>query len=178
MVRPFNTLLFNFSLIFLVFYRIYAEDGAIPSKSPFTPGRDPYLGRIKSVSIPPPHTPKTVKCSIARVENIKDGERMSLFLTPYSKSPMDEVINFNRIGSGPGSSPQEPLALVAKMSDLERSALDSEGRSGPSGLASAAAEHDTTSPDIQYRTFIQHSLTFLFVTSRLGSVLYALRHQL
>jgi hypothetical protein len=105
---------------------------------------------------------------------------MSLFLTPYSKSPMDEadkVINLNSIGTGPGSTPQEPLALVAKMSDFERSALDSEGRSGPSEIVSAA-EHNTTSPDIQYRTFIQHSLTFLFVTSRLGSVLYALRHQL
>ena len=159
-----------------MFYRIYAEDGAIPSKSPCTPDGDPFLGRIKAVSIPPPHTPKTVKCSIAKVENIKNGEKMSLFLTQYSKSPMDEadkVINLNHIGTGPGSTPQEPLALVAKMLDFERSALNSEGRSGPS-----AAEHDTTSPDIQYRTFIQHSLIFLFVTSRLGSVLYALRHQL
>ena len=69
-------------------------------------------------------------------------------------------------GTGPGSTPQEPLALVAKMSDFERSVLDSEGRSGPSGLASAA-EHDTTSPDIPYRTYIQHSLTFLLVTSLL-----------
>jgi hypothetical protein len=83
----------------------------------------------------------------------------------------EKVTIFN--GTGPGSTPQEPLALVAKMSDSERSALESDGRRG---LASGA-EHDITSPEIRYRTFIQHSLTFLFVTSRLGSVLSALRHQ-
>jgi hypothetical protein len=69
----------------------------------------------------------------------------------------DKVVILN--GTGPGSTPQEPLALVAKMSDSERSALESEGRSG---LASAT-EHDTTSPEIQYRTSIQHFLTCLFL---------------
>ena len=69
----------------------------------------------------------------------------------------DKVIILN--GTGPGSTPQDPLALVAKMSDSERSALESDGRSG---LASAA-EPDTMSPEIQYRTSIQHFLTFLFL---------------
>ena len=76
-------------------------------------------------------------------------------------------------GTGPGSTPQEPLALVAKLTNSERSALESDGRGG---LASAA--DDTTSPEIQYRMSLQNSLTFLFVTSRLGSILSALRHQL
>ena len=63
-------------------------------------------------------------------------------------------------GAGPGSTPQEPLALVVKMSDSERSALESDGRSG----RASAAEPDTTSPKIRYRTFIQHNqTTFLFV---------------
>ena len=69
---------------------------------------------------------------------------------------VDKVIIFNRAGTGQGSTPQEPLALVAKMSDSERSALDSERRSG----LTSAAETDTTSREIQYRTFIQHSLIF------------------
>jgi hypothetical protein len=60
-------------------------------------------------------------------------------------------------GTGPGSTPQEPLALVAKMTDSERSSLESEGRGG---LASAA-ELDTTSHEIRYRTSIQHSPTSL-----------------
>ena len=62
-------------------------------------------------------------------------------------------------GIGPGSTPQEPLALVAKMSDFERSTLES----GRRELVSSA-EPDTA---IQYRTSIQHSPTILFITSRL-----------
>ena len=43
-----------------VYYRIFAEDGAIPSKIPFAAG-DPFLGRIKDISVPPPRTVKAVK---------------------------------------------------------------------------------------------------------------------
>ena len=69
----------------------------------------------------------------------------------------DKVTILNR--TGPGSTPQEPLALVAKMSDSERSTFESGGRGG---LASAA-ESDTTppGPEIQYRMSIQHFFTFL-----------------
>ena len=131
--------------------------------------------------MPPPHTTKTVKRSITKVENIKGGESTSLFLTPYSQSPMDDADKVIVIdGTGPGSTPQEPLALVAKMSDSERSALESDGRGG---LASAAQPDSTTSPEIQYCTSIQRSPIFLFrviLISHLlaGSVLFALRHRL
>ena len=63
--------------------------------------------------------------------------------------------------TGPGSTPHEPLALVAKMSladfKFERSALESGGRGG---LASAA-EPDTTPTEIRYRTSTQ-TLSLLF----------------
>ena len=143
---------FSFLRILLVYYRIYAEDGAIPSKTPATPG-DPFLGRIKARSVPPSYTVKAVKRSIAKVENIKDRANTSLFLTPYSQSSMgdtDKVTILNR--TGPGSMPQEPLALVAKMSDSERSALKSEGRGGPVSATEPAS--DTTTPEIRYRTSI------------------------
>jgi hypothetical protein len=61
------------------------------------------------------------------------------------------------IRTGPGSTPQEPLALVAKMSDSERSTLESGRRGGPT-----SADSDTNL-DIRYRTSIQHSPTFLLV---------------
>ena len=60
-----------------------------------------------------------------------------------------------------GATLQEPLALVAKMSDFERNALES-GRRG--GLASAA-EPDTMPPEARYCTSIQYSPTVLFITS-------------
>ena len=164
---------FSFVCILLVYYRLYAEDGAIPSKTPVAPG-DPFLGRIKARSVPPPHTAKAVKRSIAKVEDIKDRTSTSLFLTSYSQSPMsdaDKVTIRNR--TGPGSTPQKPLALVAKMSESERSALESDGRGGH---ANTAAEPDTTPQEIRYRTSIQHSPTFLFIViSRLlGEVYYLL----
>ena len=53
-------------------------------------------------------------------------------------------------GTGPGSTPQEPLALVAKMSDSERSALESDGRVG---LANPAEPQAITTPsEIRYGT--------------------------
>ena len=143
--------------------------------TPVAPG-DPFLGRIKARSVPPPRTVKAVKRSIAKVENIKDRESTTLFLTPCSQSPMDDaekVIILN--GIGPGSKLQEPLALVANMSNSERSALGSDGRGG---LASAA-EPDTAPPEIQYRMSIQYCLTsFCNFSTVGGSLLSALRQQL
>ena len=152
----------------LVYYRIYAEDGAIPSKTSFAPG-DTFIGRIKAGSVPPPLTAKTVKRCIAKSENIKDRGSTSLFPTSYSKSPMVDAEKITAIidGTGPGSTPQEPLALVAKMSDPERS---SDGRVG---LASAA-EPDTTNTGIRYGTSIQ-TISFSFrISQLLGKVYYLL----
>ena len=138
----------------LVYYRIYAEDGAIPSKTPVAPG-DLFLGRIKVRSVPPPRTVKAVKRNIAKVEDIKDLTSTSLFLTLYSQSPMDDADMFTTLnGTGPGSMSQEPVALIAQISDSDRSALEFEGRVG------SAAEPDTAAAEIRYRTSIKNSPTF------------------
>jgi hypothetical protein len=111
--------------------------------------------------VAPPHNVRNVKRSIEYAEDIKDTT--TLFLTPHSQSPMgdaEEITIVNR--TGPGSMPQEPLALVLKMSvsDSERSALESDAKDE---LASAAdSEPDTT---IRHRTSIQHPPTFLFITN-------------
>ena len=91
---------------------MYAKDGAIPSKTP-APG-NPFIGRIKATSVPPRHTVQTVRCSIARVEDIKDPSKTTLFVTPYCQSPMrnaDKVTTLNCKGLRVlVSMPQEPLA--------------------------------------------------------------------
>ena len=171
--RPSGKFKFSSLFILLVYYRIYAEDGAIPSMTPVA-SSNPFLGRIKARSVAPPHTVQTVKLSIASVENIKDCTSTSLFLTPYSQSPMGDtgkVAILNR--TGPGSMQQEPLALVAKMSGLERRALESEGR----GELANATESDTTLPGIRYRTSIQHFSLHNILTVE-GSVLSTLLQQL
>ena len=153
--------------ILLVYYRIYAEDRALPSESPVSPS-DPFLGRIKFTSVPPPRTVKAVRGSITKVEKIKDRESTTLYLTPYSRSPMDNAEKVTILnGTGPGSTPQEPLALVARMSESERSNLVS-GRRG--GLANSA-EPNTTPSETRYGTSIQHS-TSLFRTSQLLREVY------
>ena len=70
----------------------------------------------------------------------------------------DKVTIFHR--TGPGSIPQEPLALVAKMSDSERSALESGGRKGLASAAESDTNH-TTPPEIRYCTSI-NTLLLLF----------------
>jgi hypothetical protein len=133
----------------LVYYRIYAEDGSILSKAPAAPD-NPFLGRIKARSVPPPHTVKAVKHSIAKLEDIKVLTTSDLFLTPYSDSPMGDADKVNILNrTGPGSTPQESFALVAKMSDADRNALESGGRAGL-----ASVEPDTISSEIRYRTSI------------------------
>ena len=81
---------------------------------------------------------------------------------------MDDADKFTVLNGGPGSTPLEALALVAKMSDSER--LGDALESGESSGLTSAAETDT----IRYGTSVQHSFTFLFVTSRLLSEVYYL----
>jgi len=139
----------------IVYYRIYAEDGALPSNRPVSPG-DPFLGRIEVGCVPPPtpHTAKSVKRCIAKVENLKDSESTILYLTPYTQSPLDDAEKVAILkGNGPGSTPQEPLELVSKMSDSERNALESDGRVG---LANAA-QPNTTPSDIRYLYYLLYA---------------------
>ena len=120
--------------------------------------------------MPPPHhdrnTAKAIKISIAKAENINDDTNTSLFLTPYSQLPMgraDRVNALNLIASGPGSTPQDPLAFVAEISG---SALESDGRGRlqATNQVESAADPDTP-PDseIRYRTSIRHCPSFLFL---------------
>jgi hypothetical protein len=108
-----------------VYYRIYAEDGVIPSKTSATPS-DYFLGRIKVTSVPPPHNANSLKRALAKVENVNITHTY-LFITPYDPSPMEDSLKVTIFSNtGPGSLPQEPLALVAKLSELERSAVESD----------------------------------------------------
>ena len=69
-------------------------------------------------------------------------------------------------GTGPGTT-QEPLALVAKMSESERSAMESDGRVG---LANSAEPYDTTPSETRYGTSVEQ--TSLFEASQLLREVY------
>jgi hypothetical protein len=101
-----------------VFFRVYTEDGAIPTKN-CANSSDPYLGCINAMSVAPPHTAASVKFRLAKAEGFDNRKtRTTLFLTTSSRSPMDDggrVSIFS--ASGPGALPQEPLALVIHLSE-------------------------------------------------------------
>ena len=104
----------SLTFLFVNFFSILPDLHSGWRKSPFTSG-DPFLGRIKAMSVPPPRIAKTVKRSITKVENIKGGEGTSLFLTPYSQSPMDDAdMVIFRDGIGRGDANKDTQEIVWK----------------------------------------------------------------
>ena len=158
--------------LFGVYYRVYAEDGAIRSTKPAT-ADDPFLGCVKAKSIPPPHTVASIKRCIAGFEEIGDNTLTSLFGTLSSKSPMDSadkaaILNRN----GLGYMPKEPIVLVAKLSESQWEKLDSDGRSKHVNIlglgvsspeltsTSSALDKEVSSPETRLSTSIL-SITLL-----------------
>lgn len=162
--------LFTPAQLFEVYYRVYTEEGAIPSKTLAT-SDDPFLGRIKATSVPPPPTVASLKSCIAAFEDINHSTQTSLFLNPTSKSPMNDVSKVKILSpTGPGFLAQEPLALVVKLSDSARADLESGERTD----LLSTLEHGATDPNIRYRTSVP-SIIFplpLFVMSSTASKVY------
>lgn len=110
-------------MLLAVYYRIYAEDGAIPSNQSFD-NTDPYLGRIKATRVAPPHTVLSVKRRLSKIDGIPDHQLTDLFLTISSQAAMDSSEKVTLLKEpGFGWSRSEPVALVAKLSNEERDTL-------------------------------------------------------
>ncbi|KIM73953.1 hypothetical protein PILCRDRAFT_828691 [Piloderma croceum F 1598] len=111
-----------------LFFRVFDEDGAIPTKNPPYSG-DPYLGRIEAKSVCPPHTVASVRFRLAKAEGFDNRKtRSTLFLTISSPSPMNDdgrVDIFS--GNGPGAVPHEPLALCIGLSRSNINSLNEGG---------------------------------------------------
>jgi hypothetical protein len=133
--------------IISVYYRIYAEDGAIPSKNRVC-SDDPFLGRIQAKLVTPPHTAINLKRCLSNAENIDSNITTSLFISPSSRIPIADSARVSILAHpGPGYTPTEPMALVGMFSATGNS---------PSEVAEPQAEgdilfpEDTTSSEIQY----------------------------
>ena len=95
-----------------MYYRIFITDGAIPTRQPVD-ARNLYLGRIEAVQVTPPHTVGSVIRCICKLEDIGRFRFARLFLSSSSPSPMDRLEQVDILtGTGPGSDPRKPLALV------------------------------------------------------------------
>lgn len=111
--------------MFAVYYRVFANDGAIRSNSSASTG-DPFLGCIKAKAVAPPHNVSSVIQCLTRCENV-DGKatNASLFLTPSSQTSMDGSGKISILQrSGAGSIPEDPLALLLNVSGVDRQRLE------------------------------------------------------
>jgi hypothetical protein len=116
-VRSKSILIGTYSIIrFPVYYRVYAEDGAIPSVNPVF-SDDPYLGRILAHLVAPPHIVINLKNTLSVLENIDGSVPMSLFGTASSQTPMDDTACVSILAyPGLGCTSDKPIALLAAFS--------------------------------------------------------------
>ena len=98
--------------ILSVYYRVYAEDGAIPTLHAVY-SDDPYLGCISAKLITPPQTAISLWHFLSGAENIDKDIPTILFVSASSQAPMDDT---NRVPilayPGPGCMPDDLVALV------------------------------------------------------------------
>ncbi|KAJ7759744.1 hypothetical protein DFH07DRAFT_817049 [Mycena maculata] len=95
-----------------LYYRVYSQDGGIPSKTAFDP-RNPFVGRITARSVPPPHNAGTLKRCLDNKENFA-MRRTVLFLDPDSPNqlwPADKVEILDPETQN-GTAPETAFALV------------------------------------------------------------------
>jgi hypothetical protein len=95
-----------------VYYRVYTEDGAIPSKHPLD-SNNPYVARIEAHLVTPPHTVASIKRYLSKVEKLGDRCTTRLYTSASSATPAEDGEHVAILtGTGPGSTPEQPLALV------------------------------------------------------------------
>ncbi|KAJ6594353.1 hypothetical protein B0H19DRAFT_1095133 [Mycena capillaripes] len=106
-----------------VYYRVYAPDGAIPSRTASDRG-NPFVGRIKATSVPPPHNVLSLKRTLGETESLPDptGSRTSIYSVVSSTIAMDQTEAFDVLGQNLGATPETALALVfaEELSEKER----------------------------------------------------------
>jgi len=97
-----------------LYYRIYTENGAIPSKCPIN-SSDLSLGRINIDVITPPHTIDSIKRCIAKAEQLRPRKAANskLFRNMESETPMDPA-KVSALGRGDrlGLSEEDPIVYV------------------------------------------------------------------
>ncbi|KAJ6528730.1 hypothetical protein DFH09DRAFT_1185606 [Mycena vulgaris] len=96
-----------------VYYRVYAPDGAIPSKT--APDRgNPFIGRVKATSVPPPHNLLSLKRTLGEAEGLPDstGGRTSIYALASATNALEGTDPVALLGRGLGETPALALALV------------------------------------------------------------------
>jgi hypothetical protein len=109
-----STSSFLFAQLLAVYYRVFFEEGAVPTLHPATPD-DPFLGRILATSIAPPHNVASIKSGLATHERMNYGRDSIRFFTG---SPMDDTMLIDILKrTGAGSTPENAVAVIVRLPD-------------------------------------------------------------
>ena len=73
---------------FSVYYRVYNDDGEIASKTSFDEN-NPSLGRVNTLSVPPPHTVSSLNNHVIKSEDVS-SHAAQLFQDEGSESAMND----------------------------------------------------------------------------------------
>ena len=96
---------------FSVYYRIYDGDGETVSKTSYSES-DPSLGRVNTLSVPPPHTVSCLKNFIIMSEGIS-GHNVQLFEDEGSEFAMNDGDALSLLSDTfPGFIEDQPMAIT------------------------------------------------------------------
>ena len=97
---------------FSVYYLVYDDDGEIVKTSFNSDENNPSLGRINTLSVPPPHTVFSLKNRIIRSEDVS-GHNVQLFEDGDSESAMNDSDAFTFLSDTfPGFTEDRPIAIT------------------------------------------------------------------
>ncbi|KAJ7252331.1 hypothetical protein C8J57DRAFT_1351596 [Mycena rebaudengoi] len=101
-----------------VYYRVYTLDGMLHCKKH---DQNPFIGRIKAISVPPPHTVASLKRVLVQAEGLPDpsGNLTGLFQTREARKPMVTNARVDILNGDLGATTQTPVALVFLTSPKE-----------------------------------------------------------
>jgi hypothetical protein len=95
----------------LVYYQIFKKHRAITLKHPAHP-TDPHVGCISVNIIPPPHTAASIMRCISKAESLDLSNGSQLFPSILSETPFSEGHVSILTSDYPGSTPEDPMAVV------------------------------------------------------------------
>ena len=96
---------------FSVYYSVYDDNGEIVSKMSFDE-KNPFLGRVNTLSVPPPHTVSSLKNRIIISED-PSGHNVLLFEDEGSESAMNDSDALALLSDTfPGFVEDQPIAIT------------------------------------------------------------------
>ena len=96
---------------FSVYYLVYDDDGEIVSKTSFDKN-NPSLGRVNTLSVPPPHTVSSLKNCIIISKDLS-GHNVQLFEDGASDSAMNDSDALTLLSDTfPGFVEDRPIAIT------------------------------------------------------------------